>query len=41
MSTQPSYPQPYEDADNAPFLAAWRKGMLVLPRGQHLISLRF
>lgn len=33
MSTdRPSYPQPQEDAVNAPFLAAWRKGVLALQR---------
>ena len=32
MSAQPNYPQPYEDADNAPFLTAWRKGVLALQR---------
>ena len=29
---QPAYPRPQEDAINAPFLAAWRKGALALQR---------
>lgn len=30
--TRPTYPQPYEDADNRPFLEGWREGKLFIQR---------
>lgn len=34
MSTEIAYPQPHEDEDNAPFLAGWREGRLLLQRSR-------
>ncbi|WID98627.1 OB-fold domain-containing protein [Bosea vestrisii] len=34
MSAEIAYPQPYEDEDNAPFLAGWREGRLLLQQSR-------
>lgn len=34
MSAQIAYPQPHEDEDNAPFLAGWREGRLLLQQSR-------
>ena len=34
MTDKPNYPQPREDQDNAPFLAGWREGKLLLQQSR-------
>lgn len=34
MIEKPDYPQPFEDEDNAAFLAGWREGKLLLQRSR-------
>ena len=34
MSADIAYPQPHEDEDNAPFLAGWREGKLLLQQSR-------
>lgn len=34
MTQKPNYPQPYEDEDNATFLAGWREGKLLLQQAR-------
>jgi uncharacterized OB-fold protein len=34
MTAEIAYPQPYEDEDNAPFLAGWREGRLLLQQSR-------
>ena len=34
MSAEIAYPQPYKDEDNAPFLAGWREGKLLLQQSR-------
>lgn len=34
MSAEIAYPQPHEDEDNAPFLASWREGKLLLQQSR-------
>ncbi|MGX1787126.1 Zn-ribbon domain-containing OB-fold protein [Bosea sp. NPDC055332] len=34
MTAEIAYPQPYEDEDNAPFLAGWREGRLMLQQSR-------